>query len=375
MADQRTTVERELDKVQVRPFTVDEFHRRRERKHRNQRIRAGVVAMVIAVGGTGVAVRAFQAEPSPQPSSGRSVVPSPATAGAPIHVRDGSIAFVDSTAAGGSRVLVYEPRSGTTRTLVNLGCTAATGCSGEYVSGIAWSPDGSLLAYSLQRTSGSAGSSSSTTSGPGISVLDLRTGLSHRISTCGTATCGSDGTLAWSPNGETIAFTRTLGSSTAIWTMSADGSNPQPLDTGLTSSADPNFLPDGTTILYVGPDGLYTTTLASHTTQKIDVGSGPNPAELIGPAYSPSGKQIAFVERTCGPAGRLWISQVGSGTAQKVQIGPRCVGFFETAPAWSPDSVEIAVAVSGSIDLVKADGTNVQTLTQGSGFPAWYPSR
>src|SRR4029453_18005092 len=50
MTDYRTILERDLERV-ARPagFTVDDVRRRRDRKRRNQRIRAGVVGMALFV--------------------------------------------------------------------------------------------------------------------------------------------------------------------------------------------------------------------------------------------------------------------------------------------------------------------------------------
>src|SRR5207244_4378490 len=71
--------ERELDRVEIRPFTLEGFHRRRDRKERNKRIVAGVVALVVAVGGVGGAIWALHPRdrsipvtpiPTPLPSNG-----------------------------------------------------------------------------------------------------------------------------------------------------------------------------------------------------------------------------------------------------------------------------------------------------------------
>ena len=44
MSEYRGLIEREMDRVELRPFTLDTFRRRRNRRQRNQRIGAGVVA-------------------------------------------------------------------------------------------------------------------------------------------------------------------------------------------------------------------------------------------------------------------------------------------------------------------------------------------
>ncbi|MGH2555700.1 MAG: hypothetical protein ACRDHO_08305, partial [Actinomycetota bacterium] len=59
MASDRSILERQMERVELRPFTLEGFHRRHQRKQRNRRIRTGVVALVVAAAGTGALVRAF----------------------------------------------------------------------------------------------------------------------------------------------------------------------------------------------------------------------------------------------------------------------------------------------------------------------------
>jgi hypothetical protein len=59
MPDDRSLMEREMQRLELRPFTLEGFQRRREQRHRNRRIRAGVLAVLVAVAGTGALVRAF----------------------------------------------------------------------------------------------------------------------------------------------------------------------------------------------------------------------------------------------------------------------------------------------------------------------------
>jgi hypothetical protein len=49
MSDPRSVLERAMERVELRPFTLDGFHTRRERKRRNQRIAAGVVGITVFV--------------------------------------------------------------------------------------------------------------------------------------------------------------------------------------------------------------------------------------------------------------------------------------------------------------------------------------
>jgi len=59
MPSDRSLVEREMQRVELQPFTLEGFHRRREQKQRNKRIRAGVLALLVTVLGTGALLRAF----------------------------------------------------------------------------------------------------------------------------------------------------------------------------------------------------------------------------------------------------------------------------------------------------------------------------
>ena len=59
MSSDRSLVQREMQRVELRPFTVEGFHRQRERKQRNKRVRAGVVALIVAAVGMGALLRPF----------------------------------------------------------------------------------------------------------------------------------------------------------------------------------------------------------------------------------------------------------------------------------------------------------------------------
>jgi hypothetical protein len=59
MPSDRSVLERQIERVELRPFTLEGFHRRRERKLRNRRIGTAVVALVVAAAAIGGLVRAF----------------------------------------------------------------------------------------------------------------------------------------------------------------------------------------------------------------------------------------------------------------------------------------------------------------------------
>lgn len=69
-------LEHQMERVELRPFTLDGFHRRREQKQRNRRIATAAVALTVAAAGIGGMARAFLSGPEPRPAdqpSGRFV--------------------------------------------------------------------------------------------------------------------------------------------------------------------------------------------------------------------------------------------------------------------------------------------------------------
>src|SRR5438552_3182739 len=148
MPDLRPLVEREMERVELRPFTLDGFHRRRDRKRRNRRIGAGVVALAFALAATGLVVRAFDRSAAPIPAS-------------PIDVPPGSIAFVGRKASGSPSLFAFDPGTGGVRRIVDLDCSVdhagVRRCPRLRIDGADWSPDGTRLAYSLEQTRGFTG--------------------------------------------------------------------------------------------------------------------------------------------------------------------------------------------------------------------------
>ncbi|HET7237019.1 MAG TPA: hypothetical protein VFK59_11390 [Actinomycetota bacterium] len=47
MPNDRSLLEREMERIELRPFTLDGFHRQRERKQRNQRVAAGIFGIAV----------------------------------------------------------------------------------------------------------------------------------------------------------------------------------------------------------------------------------------------------------------------------------------------------------------------------------------
>lgn len=100
-----------------------------------------------------------------------------------------------------------------------------------------------------------------------------------------------------------------------------------------------------------------------------------SPEPIISPAWSPSGREIAYVSFESGKA-VVWVQEVASGARKPI------ANFrgSNSAPAWSPDGQQLAVTLSreggSQLHLMGRDGNNLRRLTQSSAIdtePAFAP--
>jgi TolB protein len=61
-----------------------------------------------------------------------------------------------------------------------------------------------------------------------------------------------DSNPIWSPDGRLIAFNSNRSGASQVWLMSADGSDPRQVPTGIACSYYGNFSPDAATIVFRG---------------------------------------------------------------------------------------------------------------------------
>lgn len=188
--------------------------------------------------------------------------------------------------------------------------------------------------------------------------------------------------LAWSPDGTRIAYAHTwasAGGEDGIWLVSADGSSEPTRLIG--SGSSPTWSPDGTSIAYVAsvspdprgdpngdlwlmdPDGG-----SAHQVTQF----GAHDGAVGGLSWSPDGSRITF--DTFSPEGKgpegVWIVDADGANLRRISGG--------SAPRWSPDGTQIAFgwAPSGEgsegVWIVDADGANSHRIADGSA-PGWSP--
>ena len=138
----------------------------------------------------------------------------------------------------------------------------------------------------------------------------------------------------------------------------------------LVDGAVPDWSPDGSTILFLGRDTLWTVDADGGDPRAI-------PAQgVTSPAYSPDGEWIGYVSSASGDGQEVWLWSIPEQRAfQLTDLGARTLAW-----SWSPDGQSIAFSNSlrGNYDIytVSVPGGQVTRLTTDARYdvqPTWTP--
>jgi Tol biopolymer transport system component len=208
---------------------------------------------------------------------------------------------------------------------------------------LAWSPDGSKLAFS-----------SNAVGGP-IEVVDAA-GSGRRRVTSGQL----DHSPAWSPDGTRLAFSRSFGPGGPefLYLVGADGTGLVPLGP---QGAAPAWSPDGTRLAFWQrtPEGVVLAVFA-FAGEQVRVLTRTLPAFSRAPRWSPDGTRLLVT--VCGAFGacRIEVAAADGSEVTRIATGGD--------PAWSPDGSRIAFSTrrscaSSGIFVARTDGTGLRRVT------------
>jgi Tol biopolymer transport system component len=238
----------------------------------------------------------------------------------------GKIAF-SARVHGISQVFTVKP-DGTHLRQVTFGQSQA----GQY--GLAWSPDGRGLLFTVTDAKGIDRILKSGADGSGVTT----------VSPACTGTCLGDDDPAYSPDGKKVAFERAFG---PVVNDNASG---------------------GVTIYTMNADG-------SRLTQLTQAGANRASAEDHAPQWSPDGTKIAFVRShtTGGPSNKSAIEVMNADGSNVRRLTPWKIEA--TDPRWSPDGKRILFNTwaeafpgkSANLYTMNADGTHRVALTHFAG--------
>lgn len=180
----------------------------------------------------------------------------------------------------------------------------------------------------------------------------------------------SEGEASWAPDGKRILFTRSYPDRSAIFVMNADGTGVTQLTFTPSVTLDRDPVAFGKQIVFTRFDGPTTTqSLYVMNADGTQVTQFPQTVGGVHPAPSPKGGRIAFQLD-----GDIYLLDVASGGLTNLTNSAQ----LEEYPAYSPSGKQIAFARSGSdggIFVMNEDGTEVTRVTTGDTDtnPQWSP--
>ena len=228
------------------------------------------------------------------------------------------------------RVVMLQP-SGGSRRVVGSGVD------------LAWSPDGSRLAFAGSAVGGS------------IQVVDVAGSGRVRV------TDGRfDHAPAWSPDGVRLAFSRSagVGEPEYVYLVRADGTGLERLGP---QGAAPAWSPDGGRLAFWQrePEGVQLA-VYSFADAQLQVLTRPLPAFSRAPRWSPDGTRLLVTVCSAFGACRIEVAAADGSDVTRVALG--------ADPAWAPNGRRIAFSSRGrcpgwGIFVASADGAGARRIT------------
>lgn len=305
------------------------------------------------------------AAPSPSPSPSPSPIPIPS--GPPVTAAqaggDNFLLFLggDLSSYAVTRIEGQLFPSGGAPVSVMAGAPSQD--PGDAVFAPALSPDHKRVAY-VELPVATLASASNDGGGP--LVVQNIDGTGAKV-----VATGDNLSPAWSPDGTKLAFVR----AGQLYTMGADGSNPQPLGINASVNFHVSWSPDGTRIAFGAGNPAQVEIVSLADRSVTPLGSVPQAGN---PTWSPDGSKLVFFES--GPNALFVANADGSGARQLTTCVDPCTRDLE--PAWSKDGTYIAYTRAsnrnGVLDqqiwVVPAAGGTAQQVTTGPenhAFPSW----
>lgn len=264
--------------------------------------------------------------------------------------RAGAIAFVSARDGVASSIYVVDDDGTGLRRLVAGRVDLREGTKSD-AEQPAWSPDGTMLAFSRE----------------GLHVIDVEGARARRLARIEEG----DGPPEWSPDSRWLAFAYRG----RIYAVRADGSATRTIASGW----HPTWSPDGSKIAFARAGHVYVANKDGTRTTRITPDGFPaaedaeDVEEVEAVTWSPDSRKIAVVRGDYEP--QLYVADAaGSGV---IALGRLC-DTLDPSVVWSPAGDSIAMFSSDDrLVVARADGSGARPLSGGTnrqcGPVAWAP--
>jgi hypothetical protein len=193
----------------------------------------------------------------------------------------------------------------------------------HFILALAWSPDGTRLAYTDQDADGECES---------LAIVGADDSDGRFLAECNSPS----GSPTWSPDGSTIAlsvFSFDVDRRVILLYDASGASDPRILDTGSLEATTPAWSPDGSRIAFASAGAvgfeqdIYVVEVEGGHVTRLTHGAGDDSA----PTWSPDGTRIAFVSARDGNP-EIYVMEADGSNQTRITNNPAS----DNEPAWRP---------------------------------------